>query len=45
VKYNKWNKIVTDDINRTNVANVWAIGDVIEISPELTPVAIKEGQL
>jgi len=45
VKYNKWNKIVVDDANKTSVDNIWAIGDVIEISPELTPVAIREGLL
>jgi len=45
VDLNKWNKIPTDAENRTNVSNIYAIGDVIENSPELTPVAIQEGTL
>ena len=45
IKYNKGNKIVCDDSNKTSVDNVFAIGDVIEGSPELTPVAIMEGTL
>jgi len=45
IKYNSRNKVITDAANKTNVDGVWAIGDVCENNPELTPVAIKEGQL
>merc|ERR1712050_571338 len=34
VETDKWDKIITDDCNRTNVENIWAIGDVIVDSPE-----------
>lgn len=36
-------KIITDRDNRTSTPNIFAIGDVAKGSPELTPVAIKEG--
>lgn len=39
-------KVFTDkQTNATNVPNVFAIGDVVEHGPELTPVAIRAGQL
>lgn len=38
-------KIVVDASEATNVPNIFAIGDVILNRPELTPVAIKTGQL
>merc|ERR1711935_32407 len=44
VKYNKSQKIVTDAANKTSTDNIYAIGDVCEGNPELTPVAIREGQ-
>jgi len=34
VAYNKSNKIIVDDCNKTSVDNIFAIGDVIENSPE-----------
>lgn len=37
-------KVPVNDINQTNVSHIYAIGDIIENSPELTPVAIAEGQ-
>jgi len=37
--------IVTNDYDQTNVDNVYAIGDVADGKPELTPVAIQAGKL
>ncbi|KAK6644320.1 hypothetical protein RUM43_000587 [Polyplax serrata] len=37
-------KIMVDDFERTTVPNVYAIGDVIDGKPELTPVAIHAGK-
>lgn len=36
-------KIPVDEEERTNVPNIFAIGDVLESRQELTPVAIKAG--
>lgn len=36
-------KIIVNKDNQTSTANIYAIGDVAQGSPELTPVAIKEG--
>jgi len=38
-------KIKVDDFERTNVPNIYAIGDIILDRPELTPVAIQAGIL
>lgn len=38
-------KIVTNEADQTSVANIFAIGDVAEGRPELTPVAIQAGNL
>ena len=38
-------KILHDAKEQTNVANVFAIGDVLDGKPELTPVAIQSGKL
>ena len=35
----------SDDQEQTNILNIYAIGDIIEGKPELTPVAIQAGQL
>lgn len=40
---NQDGKVPVDDVYRTNIDNVHIIGDIREDSPELTPVAIKEG--
>ncbi len=37
--------IVADDCEQTSVENVYAVGDVLEGRPELTPVAIQAGRL
>ena len=37
--------IITDDNDKTNIDNVYAIGDVADGKPELTPVAIQAGKL
>lgn len=34
-----------DDNEQTNVPSIYAIGDILEGKPELTPVAIQAGQL
>ncbi|KAF0299049.1 Thioredoxin reductase 2, mitochondrial [Amphibalanus amphitrite] len=38
-------KIVTDPGNRTSVDNIYAIGDIVQGAPELTPTAIVSGRL
>uniref|UniRef100_A0A8D2JKN0 Thioredoxin reductase 3 n=1 Tax=Sciurus vulgaris TaxID=55149 RepID=A0A8D2JKN0_SCIVU len=46
VKINEKNgKIPVNDMEQTNVPHIYAIGDVLEGKPELTPVAIKAGKL
>ena len=37
--------ITVDDGEKTNVSNIYAIGDILEGKPELTPVAIQAGRL
>jgi thioredoxin reductase (NADPH) len=37
-------KIVCDDKDRTNVPHIYAVGDVVESRPELTPVAVQCGR-
>jgi thioredoxin reductase (NADPH) len=36
--------IDVDDINRTSVDNIYAVGDILLGKPQLTPVAIKQGR-
>jgi len=38
-------KILHDDKEQTNVPHIYAIGDVLDDKPELTPVAIQAGKL
>ena len=38
-------KVLHDDAERTNVDSIFAIGDVLDDKPELTPVAIQAGKL
>ena len=38
-------KIVHDEAEKTNLPHVFAIGDVLDDKPELTPVAIQAGKL
>jgi len=46
VKLNEKNGFVlSDDNDRTNVDNIYGIGDVLDGKPELTPVAIQAGKL
>ncbi|KAH0517500.1 Thioredoxin reductase 3 [Microtus ochrogaster] len=46
VKINEKNgKIPVNDVEQTNVPHVYAIGDILEVKPELTPVAIQAGKL
>ncbi|XP_004449156.1 thioredoxin reductase 3 [Dasypus novemcinctus] len=46
VKINeKSGKIPVNDVEQTNVPHVYAIGDILEGKPELTPVAIQAGKL
>jgi len=44
VKYNSYLKIPVNTKNETNLSHIFAIGDMIEGSPELTPVAVAEGK-
>lgn len=37
--------VITNDYDQTNVDNIFAIGDVADGKPELTPVAIQAGRL
>jgi len=37
--------IIVDDAEQTNVSNVYAVGDILQGKPELTPVAIQAGRL
>jgi glutathione reductase (NADPH) len=43
VKLNAKGAVIVDDYSKTNVANIWAVGDVTD-RINLTPVAIREGQ-
>jgi glutathione reductase (NADPH) len=43
VKLNEQGAIAVDEYSRTNVENIWAVGDVTD-RINLTPVAIREGQ-
>ena len=38
------NKVIVDEYDRTNVDNIFAIGDAVDTRQELTPVAIKSGE-
>lgn len=38
-------KIICDEFDRSNVEHIWAVGDVSDGKPELTPVAIVAGEL
>lgn len=38
-------KLIVDDCETTNVPHIYAVGDVVEGKPELTPVAILAGRL
>lgn len=41
----KNNKIIADDNDKTNIDNIYAIGDCVDTRLELTPTAIKAGKL
>ena len=46
VKINSSNsKIICDDTDQSNVPHIWAVGDVSDGRPELTPSAIRAGEL
>merc|ERR1711862_77546 len=38
-------KVLHDAAEKTNVGNIFAIGDILDGKPELTPVAIQAGKL
>eukprot|EP00126_Sphaerothecum_destruens_P007693 Sdes_comp19950_c0_seq1m12451 len=44
VKINPHNKKIISTHEQTNIPNIFAIGDVLDGKPELTPVAIKAGR-
>lgn len=43
--HKKNNRVIVDEEERTNIPNIYAIGDIGEGRPELTPVAIQAGRL
>jgi thioredoxin reductase (NADPH) len=45
VNVEKNGKIKVNDVEQTNIGNIYAVGDVIYGNLELTPVAIKAGKL
>ena len=45
VKLSEQGKILVDDFEKTSIDSIYAVGDVAENRPELTPVAIKAGKL
>ncbi|PAV85471.1 hypothetical protein WR25_09459 [Diploscapter pachys] len=45
IKLAKSGKIIADESDRTNVDGIYALGDIVEGRPELTPPAIRAGQL
>ena len=42
VKLGKDGAVIVDEFSKTNIANIWAVGDVTD-RVQLTPVAIREG--
>ena len=44
VKFDKSNKIITNQHFQTAIENIYAIGDIRSGGLELTPVAIKEAE-
>lgn len=45
VNLNKSGFVISNEKEQTNVNNIYAIGDILEGKPELTPVAIQAGRL
>jgi thioredoxin reductase (NADPH) len=45
VKFTSSGTIITDQYDRTNIPHIYAVGDVADSRPELTPVAIQAGEL
>ena len=45
VKTGSSKKIISDEADCSNISNIFAIGDVLENRPELTPMAIQAGKL
>lgn len=37
--------VIASDVEQTSVPNIYAVGDLLEGKPELTPVAIQAGRL
>eukprot|EP00112_Aurelia_sp_Birch-Aquarium-sp1_P022220 Seg618.2 transcript_id=Seg618.2/GoldUCD/mRNA.D3Y31 product="Thioredoxin reductase 1 cytoplasmic" protein_id=Seg618.2/GoldUCD/D3Y31 len=38
-------RVIADDYEQTSVPNIYAVGDILQGKPELTPVAIQAGKL
>mmetsp|Transcript_7403 Transcript_7403/g.13802 ORF Transcript_7403/g.13802 Transcript_7403/m.13802 type:complete len:508 (-) Transcript_7403:1382-2905(-) len=38
-------KVITDELDRSNVPHIWSVGDCADNRPELTPSAIQSGNL
>lgn len=45
VQTNKNGFVMANDAEQTNISNIYAVGDILEGKPELTPVAIQAGRL
>ncbi|XP_063397823.1 thioredoxin reductase 1, cytoplasmic-like [Mytilus trossulus] len=45
VQMSKNGFVISNDADQTNISNIYAIGDILEGKPELTPVAIHSGRL
>jgi thioredoxin reductase (NADPH) len=45
VEQDKWSKKIVAPNEQTSVQNIYAIGDVVQDCPELTPVAIQAGKM
>ena len=45
IQFSRTGFILSDDNDKTAADNIYAVGDVLDGKPELTPVAIQAGKL
>ena len=45
IQFSRTGFILSDDNDKTTADNIYAVGDVLDGKPELTPVAIQAGKL
>ncbi len=43
--HNSNGKVIADEYEQTTAPNIYAVGDILQGKPELTPVAIQAGRL